>query len=78
LFDPACSSLVVGLTTSDIEVSGLPVDRCAVFLFSNKYDVPEQIKGIIEAASGLVIEISDINDFKQERFRNILSKLNGT
>lgn len=77
LSDPACSSLVIGLTTRDIEVSGLPVDRCTVSLFSKKYDVPEQIKNIIEAASGRVLEISHIDDFKHERFRNVFSKLNG-
>jgi|GEM_PF-2023789 len=78
LFDPVCSSLLVGLTTSDIEVGGLPVDRCAVTIISTKFDVPERIRNIIEAASGMVVEVSDIDDFKQERYRDIFSKLNET
>jgi hypothetical protein len=72
LYDPACNSLVVGLTTSEIETRGLPVDRCSVFLLSREYDVSERIKNIIEAASGFVFEISDINEFKPEQCREIL------
>jgi len=75
LSDPACSALVVGLTTSDIEETGLPVDCCSVFLVSKKYDVPEKVKHIIELASEKVIEIPDVGDFNQQRCRKILSKL---
>ena len=72
LTDPACSSLVIGLTTSDIEANGLPVDRFAVSLLSNNSEVPEQLRDIIELGSGTVIEVSDIDDLKQGQLKDIL------
>lgn len=54
LFDPACNALVDGLTTSEIEENGLPVDHCTVFLLSTRYEVPAHIKHIIENVNRLV------------------------
>jgi cyanophycin synthetase len=73
LYDPACNSLVVELSTNEIETRGLPVDRCSVFLLSRDNNVPDGIMNIIEAASGSVFEISDIDEFKPEHFRRYLS-----
>lgn len=76
LSDPACRSLVVGLSSNDIEANGLPVDRCAVTLHSLQATLPDPVRNLVEIASGVVAGISSSDDFEDERLRNILAALN--
>jgi cyanophycin synthetase len=75
LSDPACSALVIGLTTSDIEENGLPVDRCSVSLLSTINELPARIRQIVEVASETVVEIPEADDLNQRQLSDIVAKL---
>lgn len=75
LSDPACNALLIGVTTGDIEANGLPVDKCAVTLIASQSEMPEQVKAVIEQASGSVIDVSCFADFTDKGFGEVLTRL---
>lgn len=52
LLDASCDALVVGMTLAELEVQGLPLDRCSLSLVSAGTELSAPLRKLLESCSG--------------------------